>query len=54
MYIAFAERYQWTPDEVNALPADFVDEMAARWKAEAKHEERERAKAERKHRLKGR
>lgn len=31
----FAQEYHWTPKQVDELPAVFVDEQIAVWKAEA-------------------
>lgn len=42
-----ADRYQWTPDEVNALDPHFVEELSARLVAEDKNAERDKRKQKR-------
>jgi len=49
-YIVLAERYQWTPAEVQALDPDYLEELMARLAAEADHEEAERQTRERQER----
>jgi hypothetical protein len=38
MEILFAHRYHWTPDQVEALDADYVDETRVFWEALHDHE----------------
>ena len=47
LQIVLAERHNWTPEQVAALPAPFVDELLIYYEASATHAERERKKAER-------
>jgi hypothetical protein len=42
-----ADRYQWTPEQVNALDPAFVDELSARLVAEDKNIERDKKKLKR-------
>lgn len=46
MHIAFAERYNWTPDMVDDLPVEYVDDIAVYWEAENKAEEVRRKRRE--------
>lgn len=48
LYVLFAIRFKWTPEQVNALTPEFIDELLAYQAAEAKHEEKLRKDAERK------
>ena len=43
-----ATRYQWTPEEVNALDPHFLNELLAYQAAEARWDEQQRKDAERK------
>lgn len=52
LYVLFAVRFNWTPQEVNALTPEFIDELLAYQAAEAKHEEKLRKDAERKSKAK--
>lgn len=49
-YVALAERYGWTPQQVNALDPDVLTEILARIEAEGIILAREREKAERERR----
>jgi hypothetical protein len=40
LYVLFAMRFKWTPEEVNALEPEFIDELMAYQAAEAWHEEK--------------
>lgn len=48
MYVLFAMRFKWTPEEVNALEPEFIDELLAYQAAEAWHAEQQAKEAERK------
>jgi hypothetical protein len=52
-YAFFAERYHWTPDQVDSLPIDFLDLAPtiamARDRAQEIVNERARRQAERRH-----
>ncbi len=36
LYVLFAMRFKWTPEQVNALTPDFIDELLAYQSAEAR------------------
>ena len=47
MYVALAERHGWTPEQINRMDPDYIDELLVRLKAlgdvqEAEAEERRR------------
>lgn len=46
-YGMLAERYQWTPEQVDRLDPDYIDYLLARIAAESDYQESERKKAER-------
>lgn len=46
-HIALAIRHNWTPEQVGALPADFVDDLIVYYQAEKEHAEAEQKRAER-------
>lgn len=46
LYVLMATRYQWTPEEVNALDPHFLEELMAFQAAEARHDEKQRKDAE--------
>ncbi len=48
LYVLFAMRFKWTPEEVNALDPEFIDELLAYQSAEAWHQEQQEKEAERK------
>lgn len=48
LYVLMAIRFKWTPEQVNDLTPDFIDELLAYQAAEAKHEEKQHKDAERK------
>ncbi len=48
LYVLFAIRFKWTPEEVNALPPEFIDELLAYQAAEVWHAEQQEKEAERK------
>lgn len=50
LYVVMATRYRWTPEEVNALDPQFLEELLAFQRAEGRHNEKERKDAERKSR----
>jgi len=39
LYVLMATRYRWTPEQVNALTPDFLEELLAYQAAEARWEE---------------
>lgn len=43
-----ATRYRWTPEQVNALDPQFLDELLAYQAAEGRWDEEQRKEAERK------
>jgi len=43
-----AEKYQWTPEQVNRMDPDFIEEVLARTRAEAEIAEARRKEDERK------
>lgn len=45
MYRLFADAHHWTPDEVDDLPAAYVDEQLVVWKAEADVARKEQRRA---------
>ena len=48
LYVLMAIRFRWTPEQVNALAPDFIDELLAYQAAEAWHAEQQEKEAERK------
>ena len=48
LYVLFAMRFKWTPEEVNALTPEFIDELLADQAAEVWHAEQQEKEAERK------
>jgi hypothetical protein len=48
LYVLFAMRFKWTPEEVNALEPEFIDELLAYQAAEAWVQEQKAKEAERK------
>jgi hypothetical protein len=46
LHLSCARRYGWTPEQVDSLDPDYVDELIAMWEAEAAHENRTKPKAE--------
>jgi uncharacterized small protein (DUF1192 family) len=48
-----AERYHWTPQQVDALDPDFVTELSARINAGARQQEIQRKRQEQEDRRKG-
>ena len=52
-YVMLAERYHWTPEQVDRLDPDYIDELLMRMSAEADYQEAERKKQEREHRRQG-
>ena len=48
LYVLFAMRFKWTPEEVNALTPEFIDELLAYQAAEVWHAEQQETEAERK------
>lgn len=48
LYVLFAIRFKWTPEEVNALTPEFIDELLAYQAAEVWHAEQQEKEAERK------
>lgn len=51
LYVQFAVRFRWTPQQVNALDPNFLEELIAYLNAENRFQEAERREAERKARL---
>jgi hypothetical protein len=47
VYVMLAERYHWTPEQVDRLDPDYIDELMIRISVEAEHQEIERKKQER-------
>jgi len=45
--LLLADRYQWTPQQIDVLDVDYVDEMLAKFQAEQLNYERDKRKAER-------
>ena len=48
LYVLMAMRFKWTPEEVNALEPEFIDELLAYQAAEAWVQEQKAKEAERK------
>lgn len=46
-YVMLAERYHWTPEQIDRLDPDYIDELLIRMSVEAEYQEAERKKAER-------
>ena len=47
LYVSLAVRYQWTPDQVDALDPDFIEQLLAYQEAEAEETKRQQARADR-------
>jgi hypothetical protein len=47
IYVTLADRYQWTPEQVDRMDPDFVDEMTAYMNAAVDHGNAELRKARR-------
>jgi hypothetical protein len=48
LYVLFATRYRWTPEQVNALDPHYIEELLAYQSAEARHDEQKQKEAEQK------
>ncbi len=48
MYVLFATRYRWTPEQVNALDPQYIEELLAYQSAEARFDEQRQKDAEKK------
>lgn len=46
MYVLFATRYRWTPEQVNALDPQYIEELLAYQSAEARYDEQRQKDAE--------
>jgi hypothetical protein len=53
-YIMFAMKFDWTPEQVDDLDIQFLEEITARMEAEAELEKRQKEEQERKNRRAGR
>lgn len=56
LYVTAAERYHWTPAQVDACDPDFLVELQGFWLGKAEHDRREAARREaeaRRHARKG-
>lgn len=54
LYVLFATRYRWTPEQVNDLTPDFIEELLAYQTAEARADEKRHKDAARKQKEAGR
>ena len=48
LYVLFATRYRWTPEQVNALDPHYIEELLAYQAAEARYDEQKQKEAEQK------
>ena len=48
LYVLFATRYRWTPEQVNALDPHYIEELLAYQAAEARYDEQRQKEAEQK------
>ena len=47
VYVSLAERYQWTPDQINDMDPDYIEDLLSRIRADGDVQREKEAQAER-------